>query len=99
MTMKVHTIWSKCFAMTLLVDDLLEFKACKGQLALLLALEYPDGKKEWEYSNCQHLQIRLARNVWRVRVQVELGPNNNYNLLSSDLCDVRSKTESFYKVY
>ena len=37
--------------------------------------------------------------VWRVRVQVELGPNNNYNLFSSDLCDVRSKTESFYKVY
>ena len=25
--------------------------------------------------------------VWRVRVQVELDPNNNYNLFSSDLCD------------
>ena len=37
--------------------------------------------------------------LWRVRVQVELGPNNNYSLFSSDLCDVRSKTESFYKVY
>ena len=41
----------------------------------------------------------IASIVWRVRVQVELGPNNNYNLFSSDLCDVRSKTESFYKVY
>ena len=45
------------------------------------------------------LFIVLLFVVWRVRVQVELGPNNNYNLFSSDLCDVRSKTESFYKVY
>ena len=45
------------------------------------------------------LSGRSPIQLWRVRVQVELGPNNNYNLFSSDLCDVRSKTESFYKVY
>ena len=53
-----------------------------------------------QYLGCQRdLTKTSVTNLWRVRVQVELGPNNNYNLFSSDLCDVRSKTESFYKVY
>ena len=32
--------------------------------------------------------------LWRVRVQAKLGPNDNYDLLQSDICDFRFKTDS-----
>ena len=39
----------------------------------------------------------IPGSMWRVRVQVELGRNNDNNLLSSDHFDVPTKTDLFYK--